>query len=658
MNIFLTNNIIKKLVAIFVMAGLVLPGNIIFAQGGVVTDPGNTALNAANLSQTTTTSVNTTLNTIKTLGLDQIAFALASFAGEKIAQKIINKNNGGASRDGNPDYVQNFNSLFDSTTDSEIQKMLVSLTNTNNPYADQIARDMVASRAAETRPGANPLNGFNLDKIIGPKWQNFQNDAKVGGWQGYMAIALPQNNPYGSRMLAGEQLARNITSQLEAEKTRLISPGIRPQGKCNLDLIKYSNRVEQASVKIKATNSSDAKDAERSDIINTLSAKIASDQSELEILQNRKNTITTKINASKDPSEQELLQTDLEDINKKIESLNSSIKSNGDKIKNSKTFIETKAAVQSGKLALGSLAADSIVEDIGCLEELITNPAAVSESVLSSAVNLGLNKTNNVKGFGDLIAGTLLQMANGFLKAGGLSSLTSDAGLKTKNIGGIEDTKTKLGGDLPWNQQPRQIIDLSQELPPAYRNTVEELGYIKTSLDNIKKTPTKLSDLDQCIPGPDYQANKRLKAYFDQKTSKIKNDFAANIIDASTEVIPQAVTDSLDDGYKLASREMSDILNKAEYQFPGGVFMRQAVTEFDSKKKKFDKLRQDLVDRTYSLTTILGLTAKIKDGLATVTPKRPFHVGPDKFVIISSDWDALTAAEKTAAVNWAKSYEN
>src|SRR5574343_129989 len=97
----------KKTTALLMMVILMVPHQFVFAQIATA-DPLTHALLGAGVVPTTTkASIESTLQTLKLYGLDNIAFALASFAGEKIAQKIINKNNGGASRDSDPDYVQN-----------------------------------------------------------------------------------------------------------------------------------------------------------------------------------------------------------------------------------------------------------------------------------------------------------------------------------------------------------------------------------------------------------------------------------------------------------------------------------------------------------------------------------------------------------------------
>lgn len=133
----------KKLITIFILYSLIAP-QLLLAQVGVVTDPGNTAVNSANTAQQTVGTAQQILLTVKETVLDGLAFQLAQTTGAKLANKVFNKANGGASGDDSqPSYVQDFNNYFADLDRSKLQKYITDLEVSKNPFAQNIARSMV-----------------------------------------------------------------------------------------------------------------------------------------------------------------------------------------------------------------------------------------------------------------------------------------------------------------------------------------------------------------------------------------------------------------------------------------------------------------------------------------------------------------------------------
>ncbi len=65
------------------------------------------------------------MGTVKEYGLDTLAYTLSKLAGAKIANKVFNKANGGASGDSaQPSYIKNFNSYFSDLSNLQVDRYI------------------------------------------------------------------------------------------------------------------------------------------------------------------------------------------------------------------------------------------------------------------------------------------------------------------------------------------------------------------------------------------------------------------------------------------------------------------------------------------------------------------------------------------------------
>jgi len=209
----------------------------VHAQGIPVGDSDTEAFTDADTVTNVVTTIQQVMDTLKMFGLDKIAYNLAQTLSQKLVSKALNSINGGASSDSNPKFITNFGQYFNNIGNQQTSKYLTSLTNdTNNPFAQTTAIAMTNSAAAGSS-GQNELDNFTLNKIPGLTGSNWKaastniSAAGASGWDFYSDLALPQNTPIGTAMIAQDNLANNIKNATSNAKTQLTSSGFLPSTK-------------------------------------------------------------------------------------------------------------------------------------------------------------------------------------------------------------------------------------------------------------------------------------------------------------------------------------------------------------------------------------------------------------------------------------------
>jgi hypothetical protein len=423
----------------------------------VVSDPGNQAVN-------TLTASNTTQGGVKELGLDTLAYSLSKLAGTKISNKVFNKATGGASGDSSQiSYIQNFTKHFTDLGLGQVDKFITDLGVSNNPFAKNIAQSLITN----IQSGGSDLEGFNLDKIIpGGNIAGFTNDASVGGWNAILALSNPANTNIGSALIAKSELSNKIETAKEIEKIKLSSPGTKPQGKCNLTFGDYKTGVtQQQDVISRGVGSNSAVGGINNSNIVGHSGSVTS----------------TRGLAASTPA------------------------SGGNS-----SSSQTDTGVDIG----------GIIEDYGgCLDELIQNPVGLVTSTISKALDSVADSASQGDEIGEILVGMLINMATSFLQ-GGLTALNAEFQQSRDNVGGPEQLIASNGQSIPWTATPNTIVDLPAEFQSAIDSTEKEVRLLNsyvTTLTESRNGRGSFSDvmirLDMCMPGPDFQYQKRIDTY-------------------------------------------------------------------------------------------------------------------------------------------------
>ncbi|MCA9355899.1 hypothetical protein H6790_00625 [Candidatus Nomurabacteria bacterium] len=114
---------------------------------------------------------------------------------------------------GEPFYLTDPNSFFKNLADKEINKIVdeIAFNPEKNPYGASIAQDVINA----SLDNFDDKFTFTLEKTIGDKWEDFEDDFTVGGWNGYLDfITNPANNPIGAALLVQDELTKRQSTEV------------------------------------------------------------------------------------------------------------------------------------------------------------------------------------------------------------------------------------------------------------------------------------------------------------------------------------------------------------------------------------------------------------------------------------------------------------
>jgi hypothetical protein len=594
----------KKIITILIIVSFFTPrsSDAIFGIGDIVSDP--------------ITNAEQILSMLKEYGLDSLASTLLGTMSTKITNKVFNKANGGASGDNaQPSYIQNFGKYFSDLQMGQIDKFVTDLGVSNNPFASDIAQSLIKN----VQRGGNGLSGFNLDTVIGPNWKDFSTDASVGGWDGFLALSNPANTNIGSALLAKQDLANQIEQEIENEKTKLVSPGTKPQGKCNLNFSEYKNNIQKVKTGRNLINN----------IQNTTFDGIGTDENG--------NTIIVETGSN-----------GLSDAN----SVGSDILAQSGGTAEGLQDLYSNTQQNNQNIAVG------LAEDYGvCLDELINNPVGLVTNTINSALDSAQQKLANGDEIGELIAGALLQMTNTFIK-GGLSSLTADFQTNRDAIGGPEQLVAKNGQNIPWTQTPNLIIDLPEEFQPAITATENEVENLRNYLKKIS-TPndtgnesfaTVITELDQCVPGPDYGFKKRLTAYVSRQTKRL--DKRKDKGKDWKQIMKNNTLENIDTSVDTAKIAMELALSDKSRNIPAAGTMLAEVATIDEIRLKYQDTKSELVKKQITLNLLYSIESALQGSIQSLRVNIPSLPSLVPFTI--NGWGKMSETQRTTAVLWAK----
>ena len=616
------NLFFKKIIAVTVLTTLIMP---YIADAQVVHDPAHTAVTTVNTAENTLSAAQNVMNILKEYGLDQVAYTLGQAIGQKLANKVINKAKGGASGDSSQDsYIKNYGEFFANVAAQDLDKYVSTLEISNNPYAEQLAKSLVHDAGTIAKSAAStgdPLGGFNLDRVVGTNWKDFSKDASVGGWDGILALSNPANTNIGSALIAQQALQDQIDTSKANEALKLTSTGIKPQGKCNMNIQQYKdkintikgakNNIQSNKAQISNIQSANANKTFTEDDIAALQAKYPNDQIDLNNLQQYVNKDTGV--------------TGLQQQNQ-----------------------------SSGLAAAGAV--KGLIEDYGgCVSELISNPTALVGEGLKSATAYALTQTQHIQGFGQIIAGTFISLFSSFVQTG-LSSLGANFQNSRGSVGGPEQLVAKNGQTINWTQAPTTVVDLQASLEPAEKNTQAEIDllqkYIQVVTDGTNGTLLdNMAQLDQCIPGPDFHYENRLDPYVAAQISKTQRKK-----DKGNDSAKESKADALsnvDASIAIAKSEMAIWTQDPTRNIPGAAMMQQQVGQLQSIRTAFKQKQDQISDKQAALSLTYNIESELSGNIQLLRPFIPTL--PVRVAFTERAWNKLPAADQNTLYNWAKS---
>lgn len=585
-------NILKKIAAVILLSigfQAVLPAAV-YASGWPTVDALNGGINTSTNVGTHITSSQQILKTLKDYGLDTIAYTLAQKLGAKMANKLVNKANGGASGDsGQKSFIENFADYLSDSDMQQIDKFLTALTISNNPYANSLSQSIIKGTHSLSQ-GKSPLESFNLDKVVGANWKDFSTDANQGGWDGILALSNAANTNIGVQIIGKKELAKAKDAARTAEQLKLTATGIKPQGKCSLKWEDYKAKT----LAIKEGRST---------------VQFAQQAQQQGALQDNGKPITD--------AQIRQLQTD------------------------------------------NITAATGLAENYGgCLQEAINNPVGLVSQGVGEATSYALKQTQQVQGWGQIIAGIFVSMFGSFVQSG-LSSLSGDFNSsKNKNIGGPEQLLTKNGQQVAWTKAPTNIVNMPETFPESISLTETEIDSVKDYLkllggdSDSNSIINKLADLDQCIPGPDYDYSNRLDTYVTMKTNRLTRKQVSGKNESKQEARADAAA-QVEENIAEAKSKMELAIVDPRMNIPGAAVMKQEVDKLSTYRQKYQEKKTTLLEKQNALNILYKVQNEVTSslsGLNTYIPGLPANLPFSN----QSYLQLYQSGGDTALVTWAK----
>lgn len=595
--------------------------------GSPTTDAGNAGTHAGNLTTNTLTTSQQILKTIKDYGLDTVAYTLAQKAGQKMATLAVNKATGGASSDKDPNFVKDFGSVLSNIEQQQLDLFTTNLLTSNNPFAREIAKQMLTGPIGDTLPK------FTLGNFLenGASWEAVGNDLSLASDKGllfYSQLAMPQNTPFGANLIAQNELSQKIANQKQTEILKLTSSGFRPQAKCNVSIADYKNNVQNIINSGGGINAS-------SQLIDSLKAKLAA----------ARNSQNQAIKTYGDNSEQ-ANAADAAYYAAEAE-LNAAIAAQ-------------QSNISTGATTLGDSSKDLTMDTAGCIEETINNPLSAVSTITTEAGKFGMDMTKNIDGWGQIVAGLFVSLFNGFINTG-LSSLKADYGqAKQTNTGGPEQLAQKNSdGTINFASVPYNIVDLRGDFETALVSTEKNLAVITDMQEELMKVPGKLAVLDMCLPGPDLIGlNNRVQKYYDQQTAWIqkksimgsdekRNDYQASILAM------------LERDYDLSRAEMIQDINDDTRNIPGASAIRSAINRFSTRKSAYQSAADARITTTDTMARLREVNVELKNTIDS-GDNSLMKLSPDNFgslpgtVFTTAEWKTIDQATRDAIYTWMK----
>lgn len=602
-------NHLHKIFIALLFLGTISPlqSQAFWGVGDTVTDIGaNAQLAIINGTAANTTS-NTTLSMVKEYVLDGLAYSIAQKLSQKLVAKVLNKVNGGASQNQTPNFITNFGQYFGDISGKQISEYTTNLYGSNNPFAKSISVGLVNATSGYGNTG---LSGFSLDKILpsGVKWQDAATNISTAGnkgWDFYNELSKPENTPFGSAMIAQDQLTKKIQKAQDVARTELTSAGYKAQ------------KVKATIFDNYSTDSGFYYDKFKKGLNDALDKNIAEDKARAAAAANYSPADTTSLTG-----EQAITLGSAPSIS---------------------------AFGSSSAWNSGGLVTNEDYSSVANLNKPIQAPQANVANQVNNSSEETKKRLQDADSFFKLVFSTLTQLVSGLIESG-ISKLTSDAGAGTqKTYGSATDAQKAAvgvnGKRGSWLAGPEQIIDFRNEIENAINLTNLDLSYNQKTLDLIKAPVSglikdsngteydeALQKLEQCIPGPDTGWEDRLQKYIVDQTKKTSNRASD---DKKGKVNTDALN-TLESQGGIAVQQENDILANPFFNIPNASAMQEIATSYYKNTKQFQSLFTALLEKKRLAVTLDSIKAQA----LAIEPS---------LILFEEQWNNLSQAQKDSA---------
>jgi hypothetical protein len=240
------------------------------------------------------------------------------------------------------------------------------------------------------------------------------------------------------------------------------------------------------------------------------------------------------------------------------------------------------------------------------------------------------------------------------------------------------------------------------EFEQAVVSTEAEVSNLKkyieavTSADDRGSFVSAITDLDQCVPGPDYGYKKRLAAYVSKKTKPFSKgkDKGGN----EWKIRKNNNWDNIQTSLDSAKSYLDVVSMTPSRNIPGAGIMQSNIASINQISKKYSETKNELVKKQLALNMLYTIENNLQANMQTLRPVLstpeiplptiiPFTTGrwnkmatdaqrsadqlsteqkdlvtwareiiklPATIPLTTADWNTLTTTQKNDAVTWAK----
>lgn len=585
----------KKIISILLIVNIVAPSLITLAYPAheaqaQISDGSGWAIFSLKVKSNVDDSIQAT-NSIWTRANDvlaRVAMGVAKGLLRKMTLSTIDWINGGFK--GNPAFIQHPESFFQDFANQELDRIvgIVAYDSINYPFGRSFAQNLILSLQNKFEQNAR----FTLQSVLGQRhWTDFVDRCfSCGGWNGYLSLSQPMNNPYGFSLRAHEEYYR-VTAGLDESKINETKRLLEEAG----GLLSPEICVEPASTNQKWAS----------------------------------------------PEEEQRAHTELALLNKELSDLELE-KLTYQNLGLTDDVRQTEEEIAAKKIAIDGHKA--LIADHTCDRYEYTTPGVAITAGLENLIGSNFRQTELGAALGaDLSA--IFDAAFNQLLTMGLDSLSkpsqgSAQTTETRNLDyyGLSVGTGENTGD--WRNTPDVVVNLKELLltgepgplldpnddpatgvrgpngPTVIALVEQEIAAYKSILNTLELMPKKLMELDACLPGPDYGWEGRFQSKYTKEIQRLERKSTK-----SNEKKAEEYEKGINQAERIRSETLWNIKNAFfSFNIPSAITIDDKIKQTSDRSTSAKIYQDTIVAKTATLNRLRVLASEY--GVAeTVTEK-------------------------------------
>ena len=235
--------------------------------------------------------------------------------------------------------------------------------------------------------------------------------------------------------------------------------------------------------------------------------------------------------------------------------------------------------------------------------ENVRTPGDIIGAQLEQAVNSNLRQNENATELSQIVGGAIGSYANNLINKG-LSKLRSDGSSSGPSIAPLPTQPNTDNNDtVDWLSVPYISVDIENELPQALADTGEMVAFLEKTIELYEPYPEAFYHLDQCIPGPEFNWENRMRVLFnyaveseedgiDSKDSDDREDDEKNIFRSISDQLQGMLEQSIQATKQLRTDPDALVLGRTLSQD-----MRTKVNSIMTYGRRSSEKKEELIEQ-------------------------------------------------------------